>query len=92
MFVGSYLIIYEFESWITGVCSPHVVSLVILNTMWSCKSLKLICILPFGILCLSVIRMMFVNSLRCYTCSLVLWSERKRTLVFSVNCVQSAFL
>ena len=27
MYVGSYLHIYEFENWITGVCSPYVVSL-----------------------------------------------------------------
>ena len=34
---------------------------VILHTMWSGKSLKLLCILPFGMLCLSAIIMMFVN-------------------------------
>ena len=34
---------------------------VILHTMWSGKSLQLICILPFGILCLTAIRMMFVK-------------------------------
>ena len=39
----------------------------ILHTMWSGKSLQLICILPFGILCLCL-------------CWWVLWSERKRTL------------
>ena len=27
VFVGSYFLIYEFESWITGVCSPYVISL-----------------------------------------------------------------
>ena len=27
LYVGSYLLIYEFESWITGVCSPYVISL-----------------------------------------------------------------
>ena len=26
LYVGSYLPIYEFESWITGVCSPYVIS------------------------------------------------------------------
>ena len=36
---------------------------VILHTMWSGKSLKLLCILSFGILCLSAIRLMFVNIL-----------------------------
>ena len=27
LYVGSYLLIWEFESWITGVCSPYVISL-----------------------------------------------------------------
>ena len=36
---------------------------VILHNMWSGKSLQLLCISPFGILCLSAIRMMFVNIL-----------------------------
>ena len=27
LYIRSYLLIYEFESWITGVCSPHVVFL-----------------------------------------------------------------
>ena len=27
LYVGSYLLIYEFESWITSVCSPYVISL-----------------------------------------------------------------
>ena len=27
LYVGSYLLMYEFESWITGVCSPYVISL-----------------------------------------------------------------
>ena len=34
---------------------------VIVHTMWSGKSLQLVCILPFSILCLSVILMMFVK-------------------------------
>ena len=34
---------------------------VILHTMWSGKSLQLLCIFPFGILCLSAISMMFVK-------------------------------
>ena len=61
LFVGSYLLIWEFESWITGVCSPYVVSFVILHTIWSGKSIQLLCILPFGMLCLSAIRLMFKN-------------------------------
>ena len=34
---------------------------VILNTISSGRSLQLLCILPFGILCLSAISMMFVK-------------------------------
>ena len=34
---------------------------VILHTMWSVKSMQLLCILPFGMLCLSDISMMFVK-------------------------------
>ena len=34
---------------------------VILHTMWSGKSLQLLCILPLGILWLSVIRIMFAK-------------------------------
>ena len=34
---------------------------VILHTMWSAKSMQLLCMLPFGILCLSAIRMLFVK-------------------------------
>ena len=30
--------------------------------MWSYKSLQLLCILPFGMLCLSAISMMFVKN------------------------------
>ena len=36
---------------------------VILYTMWSGKSLQLLCILLFGMLCLSVISMMFVKNM-----------------------------
>ena len=36
---------------------------VIVHTMWSGKSLQLLCILPFGILCLTAISMMFVKNL-----------------------------
>ena len=33
---------------------------VILHTMWSGKSLQLLCFLPFGILCLSAIRLIML--------------------------------
>ena len=36
---------------------------VILHTIWSGKSLQLLCILSVGILCLSAIRIMFVKNL-----------------------------
>ena len=36
---------------------------VILHSMWTGKSLQLLCILPFDILCLSAINMMFVKSM-----------------------------
>ena len=58
LYDGSYLLIYEFESWGTGVCSPHVVSLcdfayyVVGLRACSCYGSY-----PFGILCLSAIRM-----------------------------------
>ena len=35
----------------------------IVYAMWSGKSLQLLCILPFGMLCLSAISMMFVKSM-----------------------------
>ena len=34
---------------------------VILHTMWSGKNLQLLCILPFGMVCLSAISIMFVK-------------------------------
>ena len=36
---------------------------VIVHTMWSDERLQLLCILPFGILCLSAIRMILVEIL-----------------------------
>ena len=59
LYIGRYLLILEFENWITGVCSPYVISLC--DTMSSGKSLQLLCILPFGMLCLSAVSMMFVK-------------------------------
>ena len=64
---------------------------VILYTIWSGKSLQLLCILPFGILCLSAIRM-FVKILLtvCVLVGIVVCA--KAGSVTSLNCVQSAFL
>ena len=55
--------------------------------MSSGKSLQLLCILPFGMFCLSAIRMMFVKIMLA-VCMLV----GMVVSVSSVNCVQSAFL
>ena len=44
---------------------------VILYTMASGKSLQSLCILPFGMLCLSAISMMFVNKIMLAVCMLV---------------------
>ena len=50
---------------------------VILHTMWSGKSLQLLCILPFGMLCLSAISMMFVKLCWQCVCWWVWWSEHE---------------
>ena len=79
-----YEVISSFKSLKTGsqVFSLLMLFLcVILHTMWSGKSLQLLCILPFGILCLSAISMMFVK-----------FMLAKADSLSSVNCVQSAFL
>ena len=61
---------------------------VILHTMWSGKRQQLLCILPFGMLCLSAISMMFVKIVLA-VCILVVGA--KANSVSSLNCVQSAF-
>ena len=61
-----------------------VLFLFILDTLWSGKSLQLLCILPFGMFCLSAISMMFVKILLA-VCILV------GMVVFCELC-QSAFL
>ena len=53
---------------------------VILHTMWSDKSLTLLCILPFGMLCLSAISMMSVKNLLAVCMLVGMGSDRKRTL------------
>ena len=55
---------------------------VILHTMWSGKCMQLLCILPFGMFCLSAISMMLVKIMLavCMLVGMVVWSERKRTL------------
>ena len=59
-------VISSFRSFRAGsqVFALHMLFLcVILHTMSSDKSLQLLCILPFGMLCLSAISMMFVKIL-----------------------------
>ena len=67
---------------------------VMLNTMWSGKSLQLLCILPFGMLCLSTISMMFVKIVLA-VCMLdywwVWWSERNSCFVREL-CLVSFFV
>ena len=53
---------------------------VILHTMSSGKSLQLLCISPFGMLCLSAISIMFVKIMLECVYWWIWWSERKRTL------------
>ena len=65
---------------------------VILHIMWSGKSLQLLFILPFGILCLSAIRIMVMKIILA-ACMLVgILVPAKANSVASVNCVQLAFL
>ena len=59
-------VISSFRSLRTGsqvFALPMLFLCVILHTMWSGKSLQLLCISPFGILCLSAVQMMFVKIL-----------------------------
>ena len=60
--------------------------------MWSGKSLQLLCIFPFGMLCLSAISMMFVKKI-CWQCvcwwilctvSFLVVGESRSVLLWSV--------
>ena len=62
---------------------------VILHTMWSGKSLQLLCILPFGMLCLSATSMMFVKIMLAVGMLVGMVVSAKADFV---NCAQSAFL
>ena len=59
---------------------PMLFHFVMLHTVWSGKSLRLLCILPFGMLCLSVISMMFVK---------IMWAM---CMVFLVLCPVGFFV
>ena len=65
---------------------------VILHTMTSGKSLQLLCILPFGMVCLSAISMMFVKILLAVCMLVGMVVSAKADSVSSVNCIQSACL
>ena len=65
---------------------------VILHTMWSGKSLQLLCILPIGMLCQSAIRMKFVKIILAVCMLVCMVVLAKVDSVSSIICVQSAFL
>ena len=65
---------------------------VILHTMWLGKSLQLLCISSFGIMCLSAITIMFVKIILAVCLFVGMVVRAKADSVSSVNCVQSAFL
>ena len=58
----------------------------ILHTMWSGKSLQLLCILPFGMLGLSAISMMLVKKLAvCMLVGMVVWAKADLCLSWIVS-------
>ena len=62
VYVGGYLLLFKSLRAGSQVFSLIILFLcLIFHTMWSGKSLHLLCILPFGILYLSVISMIFVK-------------------------------
>ena len=74
------------------VAIPMLLLYKILHTMWSGKSLQLLYILPFGILCLSAFQ---YDVCKKYVGSVYVGGYgglAKVDSVSSVNCVQSAFL
>ena len=62
-YVGSYLSFRSLRAGSQVFALLMLFLLVILHTMSSGKSLQLLCILPFGMFCLSAISMMFVKIL-----------------------------
>ena len=87
-------VISEFNSEIEGslaFCALMLFMCSILCLMCSGSSLHVECILPFGMLCLSARRMMFVKMVFAVCMSGGRMSE-KAASVFVVYCVQFAFL
>ena len=56
---------------------------VILHTVWSGKSLQLLCILPFDVVCLSAISIMFVKIMLAVCCIYVQSFAKKNMSLFS---------
>ena len=85
-------VISEFNSEIEGslaFCALMLCMCYILCHMCSGSSLHVECILPFGMLCLSAWRMMFVKIVFAVCMSV---GGRMSEKAASVNCVQFAFL
>ena len=88
-------VIFLFGSLITGSQVFALLMLflcVIVHTLSSGKSLQLLCIFSFGMLCLSAISMMIVKILLAVCILVGMVVRSKADSVSSVNCVQSAFL
>ena len=81
-----------FESWITGGFLKMLFLCLILYIMSSGKSLQLLCILLFGMLCLSAISMMFVKIMLAVCMLVGMVVRAKADSVSSVNRVKSAIL
>ena len=85
-------VISEFNSEIDGslaFCALMLFLCSILCLMCSGSSLHVGCILPFGMLCLSAWRMMFVNMV--FAVCISGGGGMSENAVFVVNCVQFAF-
>ena len=80
------------SSFMSLIAGSQVFALLMLFTMWSGKSLQLLCILLFGMLCLSAISMMSVKIMLAVCMLVRMVVCAKADSVSAVNCVQSAFL
>ena len=71
------------------VALPILFLFVIVHTMWSGKSPQLLSIFPFGILCLSSIRMRFMKILLAVCMFVGIVVKTNSDSVSLVNCLQS---
>ena len=88
-------VISEFNSEIEGslaFCALMLILCSILCLMCSGSSLYVVCILPFGVLCLSAWRIMFVKMVFVVCMSGGGRMPDNVASVYVVNCVQFAFL